>query len=68
MKIAVAGRGYLGFSNAVLLARHPELAALDIIPEKLALVSKRKSPVFDSEIEDLLAYLELNLKVTSDSQ
>jgi UDPglucose 6-dehydrogenase len=68
MKIAVAGRGYLGFSNAVLLAWHHEVAVLDTIREKLVFVNQRKSPIFDPEVEDLPANLELNLKVTTDSQ
>jgi len=68
MKIAVAGTGYVGLSNAVLLAQYHEVVALDIIPEKVALINQRKSPIFDAEIEDFLANRELNLKATTDKQ
>ena len=68
MKIAVAGTGYVGLSNAVLLAQHHEVVALDMIPEKVALINQRKSPIVDAEIEDFLANRELNLKATTDKQ
>jgi len=68
MKIAVAGTGYVGLSNAVLLAQHHEVVALDIIPEKVDLINQRKSPIVDAEIEDFLANCELNLKATTDKQ
>jgi len=68
MKIAVVGTGYVGLSNAVLLAQHHEVVALDIIPEKVDLVNQRKSPIVDAEIEDFLANRELNLKATTDKQ
>jgi len=68
MKIAVAGTGYVGLSNAVLLAQHHEVVALDIIPEKVDLINQRKSPIVDAEIEDFLVNRELNLKATTDKQ
>ena len=68
MKIAVAGTGYVGLSNAVLLAQHHEVVALDIISEKVELINQRKSPIVDAEIEDFLANRELNLKATTNKQ
>jgi len=68
MKIAVAGTGYVGLSNAVLLAQHHEVVALDIIPEKVALINQHKSPIVDAEIVDFLANRRLNLKATTDKQ
>ena len=68
MKIAVAGTGYVGLSNAVLLAQHHEVVALDIIPEKVELINQRKSTIVDAEIEDFLTNRELNLKATTDKQ
>jgi len=68
VKIAVAGTGYVGLSNAVLLAQHHEVVALDIIPEKVDLINQRKSPIVDAEIEDFLANKQLNLRATSDKQ
>lgn len=67
MKITVAGTGYVGLSNAVLLAQHNEVTALDIIQEKVDLINNRKSPIIDAEIEDYLANKELNLKATTDN-
>lgn len=66
MKIAVAGTGYVGLSNAVLLAQHHEVVALDIIEEKVDLINKKQSPIADNEIEDYLETKELNLRATTD--
>ncbi len=67
MKITIAGTGYVGLSNAVLLAQHNEVIALDIIKEKVDMINNRKSPIIDAEIEDYLANKELNLKATTDN-
>lgn len=64
-KIAVAGTGYVGLSNAVLLAQHNEVAALDIIPEKVEMINNRKSPIIDKELEEYLVTKTLNLKATT---
>lgn len=68
MKIAVAGTGYVGLSNAVLLAQHHEVFAVDIIPEKVEMVNAGKSPIQDRDIEEYLAEKELNLTATLDAQ
>lgn len=65
MKIAVAGTGYVGLSNAVLLAQHHEVVAVDIIQEKVDLINEKKSPIVDKEIEEFLATKELNLVATT---
>ena len=67
MKIAVTGIGYVGLANAVLLAQHNEVIALDIIQEKVDMVNSRKSPIQDKEIEEYLATKELNLTATTDN-
>ncbi len=68
MKIAVVGTGFVGLSNAVLLAQHNEVVALDVLPEKVALINARKSPIADSEIEQYLQKNDLNLTSTTDKE
>lgn len=68
MKIAVAGTGYVGLSNSILLSQHNEVYAVDVIPEKVEMINNRKSPLVDAEIEDYLANKELNLTATTDAE
>ena len=68
MKIAVAGTGYVGLSIATLLAQHNEVLAVDIIPEKVELINRRKSPIQDDYIEKYLAEKDLNLTATLDAK
>ena len=67
MKITIAGTGYVGLSNAILLAQHNEVIALDIIKEKVDMINNKKSPIADPEIEEYLATKELNLTATTDN-
>jgi UDPglucose 6-dehydrogenase len=66
MKIAIAGNGYVGLSNAILLAQYNQVVSLDIVPEKVALLNQKKSPIKDKEIEDYLANKPLNFRATLD--
>ena len=68
MKIAIAGTGYVGLSNAVLLAQHNEVIAVDIMADKVELINNKQSPISDIEIEDFLANKELNLIATLDKE
>lgn len=68
MKIAVAGTGYVGLSIATLLAQHNEVTAVDILPEKVELINKGKSPIQDEYIEKYLAEKELHLTATLDAE
>jgi len=68
MKIAIAGSGYVGISNAMLLAQHHEVVTLDIDANKVALLNQRKSPIMDVEIEDFLAHKTLDFRATLDKK
>ena len=65
MKIAVAGTGYVGLSNAILLSQNNEVYAVDIVTEKVDMINQKKSPIVDAEIEDYLANKQLNLTATT---
>ncbi|CAK2921550.1 UDP-glucose 6-dehydrogenase [Vibrio crassostreae] len=66
MKIAVAGTGYVGLSNAMLLAQHHEVVAVDIIDEKVTMLNNKQSPIVDNEIEHFLSNKALNFRATTD--
>lgn len=68
MKIAIAGIGYVGLSNAILLAQHNEVVAVDIVEEKVNMINIRKSPIIDTDVEEYLATRELHLTATTDAE
>lgn len=68
MKIAVAGVGYVGLSNAILLSQHNQVYAYDIVPEKVQMINEKKSPIVDKEIQEYLSSRTLDLTATTDAE
>jgi len=68
MKIAIAGTGYVGLSNGILLSQHHEVVTLDIVAEKVAMLNRKQSPIIDEELEDYLKNKPLNFRATLDKQ
>lgn len=66
MKIAIAGTGYVGLSNAILLSQHHKVTAVDVIQEKVDMVNRKESPIVDDYIKDYLAHKDLDLTATMD--
>ncbi|MDO4260600.1 MAG: nucleotide sugar dehydrogenase [Eubacteriales bacterium] len=67
-KIAIAGTGYVGLSNAILLSQHHQVRAVDILPEKVEMINQRRSPIVDKEIQEYLSERELDLTATVDGE
>ena len=68
MKIAIAGTGYVGLSNAILLAQHNEVVALDIVADKVDKINRKQSPIEDVDIEHYLTHKPLNLRASLNKQ
>jgi len=68
VKIAIAGTGYVGLSNGILLSQHHEVVALDIVPEKVAVLNRKESPIQDDELEEYLKHKPLNFRATLDKK